>query len=309
MEIVVFGAGSLGSLVGGILAREHDVTLVGRDPHVAAVVADGLRVTGEIEATVEPRAVTDGTGLSADLALVTVKAADTRTAAETLATGRYDIVCSLSNGLTEETLQAVLGDRVLAGTATYGAELTEPGAVRCTGVGEIHVGEMAAKREEVATQSDESAASERAERVAAAFREAGLNCEADPEMPRRRWEKLAVNAGINAVTALARVRNGAVRDGPGGRVAARAARETARVARAEGVDLADDAAVQAVRAVADATAANRSSMLQDVEAGAATEVAAINGAVVERGETANVETPTNRTLWELLAAWETSERS
>jgi phenylalanyl-tRNA synthetase beta chain len=47
--VVVLGAGSLGSLVGGLLAREHDVTLVGRDPHVAAARTSGLRVTGAVE--------------------------------------------------------------------------------------------------------------------------------------------------------------------------------------------------------------------------------------------------------------------
>jgi 2-dehydropantoate 2-reductase len=297
MKIVVFGAGALGSLVGGVLAREHDVTLVGRDPHVEQVVADGLRVTGEIEASVEPHATTDGTDLDADLALVTVKAEDTATAAATLSTGNVDLVCSLSNGLTEETLRAELGDRVLAGTATYGAELPEPGVVRCTGIGEIHVGEI---------EGGESGdgGSSRAERVAAAFRAAGLDCTADPAMPRRRWRKLAVNAGINAVTALARVENGALADGPAAAVAERAARETARVARAEDVELSEEAAAEAVAEVVEATAANRSSMLQDVLAGERTEVDAINGAVVERGERVGVETPTNRTLAELLRVWE-----
>ncbi len=43
MDIVVVGAGSLGSLVGGLLAREHDVTLVGREPHVSQVTSVAFR--------------------------------------------------------------------------------------------------------------------------------------------------------------------------------------------------------------------------------------------------------------------------
>ncbi|MEZ3115584.1 ketopantoate reductase family protein [Halobaculum sp. MBLA0147] len=309
MEVVVFGAGSLGSLVGGVLAREHAVTLVGRDPHVAAVRESGLRVTGAVEATVAPAATTDGTGLDADLAVVTVKARDTPTAAAALASGSVETVWSLTNGLTEETLHGELGDRVLAGTATYGAELVEPGVVRCTGVGELHVGALpglgggASGDDGHDTRFDDDP-SARAERVAAACRAAGLRCTADADMARRRWEKLAVNVGINGVTALARVRNGAVRDDPASETAARAARETARVARAEGVSLSDEAAVTAVREVATATAENRSSTLQDVRAGRQTEADAILGAVVERGERAGVATPTTRTLWELLDAWE-----
>ena len=290
----MYGAGALGSLVGGLLAREHHVTLVARDPHARRVAGQGLRVVGELDAHTRPRATTDPTpaDLSADLALVTVKAYDAAAAGRALAAGDPDVVCSLSNGLTEETLAAELGDSVLAGAATYGAELVGPGEVRCTGVGRIHVGEL------------DGGASERSGRVAAALRESGLDCEADPEMPRRRWEKLAVNAGINATTALARVPNGAVVDGPGGAPARRAARETARVARAEGVDLTEDAATAAVETVASETARNRSSMLRDVEAGRRTELEAIHGAVVARGDEHGVATPTNRTLAALLRAWE-----
>lgn len=306
MEIVVFGAGALGSLVGGLLAQEHAVTLVGRDPHVTAVREQGLQVTGAVETTVHPRATTDGTRLDADLAVVTVKAGDTAAAGEQLATGNVESVWSLTNGLVEERLHDSLGDRVLAGTATYGAELSEPGVVRCTGVGELHVGELAWGGDDHA--GDNSEPSPRAQRIAAACRAAGLAATADPEMATRRWQKLAVNAGINAVTALARVENTALSE-PTPSVAARAARETARVARADGANLADETAVEAVEAVAAATADNQSSMLQDVRAGRPTEVDAINGAVVRRGETLGVDTPTNRTLAELLRLWAAANTS
>jgi 2-dehydropantoate 2-reductase len=306
MEIVVFGAGALGSLVGGVLARDHQVTLVARDPHARQIAGQGLHVVGELDAHTRPRATTDPTpeDLTCDLALVTVKAYDTEGAAEALATGDPEVVCALSNGLTEETLVERLGDRVLAGSATYGAELVGPGEVNCTGVGRIHVGELDPGGVE---GSDGAAASPRAERVAAAFRASGLDCMADPEMPRRRWEKLAVNAGINAVTALARVPNGALADGPGRAVAHRAARETARVARTEGIDLTDAEAAAAVDTVVGETAANRSSMRRDVEAGSRTEVDAINGAVVDRGAGGGVDTPTNRTMAELLRTWENEQ--
>ncbi|ERH12525.1 MAG: 2-dehydropantoate 2-reductase [halophilic archaeon J07HB67] len=303
MEIAVFGAGALGSLVGGLLTREHAVTLVGREPHVTAVREDGLQVTGAVETTVSPRATTAGTGLDVDLAVVTVKADDTTRAGEQLATGDVELVWSLTNGLVEERLSASLGDRVLAGTATYGAELPEPGVVRCTGVGELRVGELARDGGDTGHDTGDEP-SRRARRVAAACRAAGLSATADPQMARRRWRKLAVNAGINAVTALARAENAAVVTGPAATVAERAARETARVARAEGLSLADETAVAAVEEVASATADNRSSTLQDVLAGRPTEVDAINGAVVRRGEAAGVDTPTNRTLTELLRAWE-----
>ncbi|EMA42775.1 ketopantoate reductase family protein [Halococcus saccharolyticus] len=292
MEIVVFGAGSLGSLVGGLCAREHHVTLVGRDPHIQAVRDSGLHVGGAFDFTVRPAARTDPPP-SADLALVTVKAFDTDDAARALVDCDLDAVCSLQNGLGNEERLATRLDGVLAGTCTYGARLVEPGRVECTGIGEIALG---------APDGGRSAC---AERVGRALRRAGVETTVADDMPRRLWKKLAVNAGINPTTALARVENGALADEPLHGIAGDAARETARVAREQGVDLGDDEAVAALDAVVEATAANTSSMLQDVRAGRRTEIDAINGAVVDR---ADAPVPVNRTLAGLVRAWEAGDQ-
>lgn len=295
MEIVVFGAGSLGSLVGGLLAREHVVTLVGRDPHVAAVREQGLRVGGQFDFEVHPAATTDGTGLAADLAIVTVKAFDTEEAARDLATGAFDATLSLQNGMgNEEILADHLDCPVLAGTVTYGAVLPDPGFVECTGEGEVVLGPR------------EGGTSEAADRAGRAFDTAEIETTVADDMPRRLWEKLAVNAGINATTALTRVENGALLDGPAREVAADAARETARVARSEDIELSDDEAVRAVERVAEATAANTSSMQHDVLADRRTEIEAINGYVLARAQETDIAVPVNRTLTNLLRAWETS---
>ena len=130
MDVLVFGAGSLGSLVGGLLSEAHDVTLVGRDPHVEAVRTDGLRITGVETTTARPAATTDGTDASADLGVVTVKAYDTEAAARTLATGDPGVVCSLQNGMgNEAALASHLDGPVVAGTTTLGARLAGPGRV------------------------------------------------------------------------------------------------------------------------------------------------------------------------------------
>ncbi|EMA65110.1 2-dehydropantoate 2-reductase [Halorubrum aidingense JCM 13560] len=292
MEILVYGAGALGSLVGGLLARAHDVTLVGRDPHMRAIREDGLRIDGEVDAHVRPRALTDGAHRSAALALVTTKAYDTDAAATALATGEYEAVCSLQNGLTEERLVAALDPVVLAGTASYGARFAEPGRVTCTGVGEVVVGALAGGPDPLAG------------RVGAAFDAAGIETTVAEDMPRRRYEKLAVNAGINGPSALARVSNGATVTGPAGAVAREAAREVARVARAEGVDIDGDTAVAALERVAADTAPNRSSMCEDVAAGRRTEVEAIYGAALDRADRADVAAPTCRTIASLIRAWE-----
>lgn len=292
MEILVYGAGALGSLVGGLLARTHTVTLVGRDPHMRRIREDGLRIDGAVDVRVRPQALTDGTHRSADLALVTTKAYDTDAAARALATGEYNAVCSLQNGFTEERLVAALDAAVLAGTASYGAQFAEPGRVTCTGVGEIVVGALSGGPDPFA------------DRAGAAFDAAEIETTVAVDMPRRRYQKLAVNAGINGPSALARLSNGAMLDSPANEVARAAACETARVARADGVDLPDEAAADAIERVATDTAANYSSMHEDVAAGQRTEVDAIYGAVIDRAAQFDVAVPTCRTLSSLLRAWE-----
>ena len=294
MRVVVVGAGSLGSLVGGLLAREHAVVLVGREPHVAAVRERGLRLRGLVEADVHPDAST-AVPDAADLAVVTTKAHDTPSAADDLAACDLGAVLSLSNGLGNE---AALADRleapVLAGTTTYGAVLREPGVVECTGVGSVTLGPLPG-----VTGGDDPGAL--AADVADAFVAAGMETVVEADMRRPLWEKLAVNAGVNPVTALAGVPNGALLDGPAADLAREAAREAAATARDTGVDLADDEAVAALEAVVEATAANVSSMRQDVEAGRRTEVDALNGAVVDR---ASGPVPANAALAALVRAWE-----
>ncbi|MEF8774796.1 MAG: ketopantoate reductase family protein [Halobacteriales archaeon] len=293
MRIVVFGAGSLGSLVGGLLSTVADVTLVGRAPHVEAVREHGLRITGAVDRTVHPDARTTLPG-SADLAIVTVKSYDTDGAASQLADRDLDAVLSLQNGLgNEDVLADHLPCEVLAGTCTYGARFRDPGHVECTGLGTVELGPR------------EGGESARADRVGELFDDAGFETTVATDMPRRLWRKLAVNAGINPTTALARVPNGELVDGPAGETARLAAREVGRVATDNGVELAPDDAVRAMVDVAARTAANRSSMLQDVEANRRTEIDAISGAVVDR---AVEPAPVNRVLTSLVRAWE-RERS
>jgi 2-dehydropantoate 2-reductase len=294
MKVVVFGAGSLGSLIGGLLARVHDVTLVGREPHVRAIEADGLRISGAVAETPRPSAATD-VPATADLALVTVKAYDTPAAVGGLSACDAAAVLSLQNGLgNEERLATGLDSPVLAGTCTYGARLVEPGHVECTGVGDVVLGPYEGGQSAVADE------------VGRGFDDAGIETTVAEDVPRRLWEKLAVNAAINPVTALTGAPNGALATGPAAALARRAARETAAVARANGVDLADAAAVAATERVVADTAANRSSMLQDVEAGRRTEIDAINGAVLDRSSAREdpIDAPVNETLAALIRAWE-----
>jgi len=301
MNIVVFGAGSLGSLIGGLLARVHDVTLVGRDPHVERVRESGLEVGSEFDFTTHPDARTDASSLpsNADLGIVVVKTFDTESAARALS-GRVDVALSLQNGMGNEAILEGEIDRVLAGTCTYGAVLRDPGRVECTGRGEVVLGSLAESGSRK-SECTNGVGRDGAERVGKAFRDAGIEVTVADDMRERLWEKLAVNAGINPVTALARVPNGALLGGESHSLAVGATRETARVAREQGIDLSDERALAALEDVVEKTAANESSMLQDVQAKRRTEIDAISGYVADR---ATDPVPVTETLRDLVRTWE-----
>jgi 2-dehydropantoate 2-reductase len=121
------------------------------------------------------------------------------------------------------------------------------------------------------------------------------------------WGKLAINAGINPLTALLRVPNGALLESTWARgIMGQAAHEVAAVAAARGIILPFEDAAARAEEVARQTAANRSSMLQDVLRSVPTEIEAICGAVIRAGEAARIETPANRMLYNLIKAVEES---
>ena len=290
MDILVFGAGALGSLLGGRLASAHDVTLVGRNPHMQAITEDGLNIVGDQPLRVTPTATTDSEDHQADLAIVAVKAFDTEMAANQLATGAVDIVWSVQNGLgNERTLAEVLpAATVLGGTCTYGATRGAPGTVRAAGDGQLVVG------------CSDGGTSPAVGRVVTACETAGLSVTGTDAFPRHRWEKLAVNVGINPLTAICDVPNGAIKASPLRAVAARAARETARVAQACDVSLGGKRAEMALFETVETTADNVSSMCQDRRAGRRLEREAITGAVCRRAAAHDVAVPTVQTLDALL---------
>jgi 2-dehydropantoate 2-reductase len=130
---------------------------------------------------------------------------------------------------------------------------------------------------------------------------AGIETELSESIERLLWEKLLVNCAINPLTALFDRPNGALLEDIQLREIAReVVRETLRVARAHGVVLSDEEAIERVETVASKTARNISSMLQDVRHGRPTEIDYINGAVVREGQRLGIPTPLNLLLTKLL---------
>jgi 2-dehydropantoate 2-reductase len=300
-RIGVVGPGALGCLFAGLLALAgHDVRLLGRRADQAATIdRDGVVVERDgVERHASVRAATDPAALGpVDLAIVLVKATDTAGAAPALPVLLADDApaLSLQNGLGNvEALTAVLGpERVLGGVSSQGATLCGVGRVRHAGFGPTSLAEAAGGR------------SERAETIAAMLDRAGIPARAYADAAPLIWGKLIANAAINPLGALMSCPNGETVERPSAReLFYGLAREAGAVARALGVELPFDDPAGHAASVAEVTARNRNSMLQDIESGRRTEIDAINGAVVRLGAQHNVPTPLNATVALLIRALE-----
>jgi 2-dehydropantoate 2-reductase len=138
---------------------------------------------------------------------------------------------------------------------------------------------------------------------------AGVPAETTRDVAPLIWAKLATNCSINPLAALTGLTNGGLLRSPRLRMLmAKAADEVKAVAQANGIRLADDLRDQ-VLAVAEATADNRASMLQDLDRGVPTEIEFLNGAVVREARRLKVNTPVNDWLWRSVRAREATRLS
>lgn len=302
MKIAIIGPGAMGCLFSHYLFRAgHELMLLDYRPERARSIAEqGVRVeeAGELLTTRVPVTADPGAVGGAELCIVAVKAYATRDALlrSRPLIGPETLVLSLQNGLgnVEAIAGVVPAGQVLGGTTAQGANVVGPGQIRHAGTGETVIGEL-------------KGPGSRAAMLAALFQEAGLEARTTDDLTGLIWSKVIINIGINALTALTRLQNGKLLDYPGTRaVMAAAVKEAAAVAGALDIRLLYPNPAERVEAVARATAANVSSMLQDVRARRRTEVDQIQGAVVEAGREKGVPAPVNETLWRLVKTLEAS---
>jgi 2-dehydropantoate 2-reductase len=301
MRFVVVGPGALGSLFGASLAkRGHDVRLLGRlTPHLEALRDQGLRLESRdgtveqltVSATHDPAVVKD-----ADAVIVLVKSVDTVPAMAAIRPYVFgdQVVLTLQNGLGNvEKIRSVLGQgpHILLGVTSQAATRLGPGRVKHAGDGPTLVGFRDEREAEAAAP------------LTRAFTDAGLAATMVPDIDRWVWQKLAINAAINGLTALGNFSNGVIATTPDLLDAAEIiAEEVASVAREVGIEL--GGMRRAIVETAKATQGNRSSMLQDLDAGRPTEVAAIHEAVLAASEVAGIATPATRVIAALIRARE-----
>jgi 2-dehydropantoate 2-reductase len=292
-ELTIVGTGAMACLFGARLARHAEVTLLGTwEQAIDAINESGIllqengtELRAEVKATSNPD---DCAG--SKHALVMVKSWQTVRAANQLVQclSANGLALTLQNGLGNvEILRQRLGEeRVALGVTTTGGTLLGPGQVRMGGSGPTHL-------------ADHPRLGELFELLS----KGGFEVVTAENLDGLVWGKLAVNAGINPLTALLEVPNGELLASVHSeQLMLAAAEETAEVARHIGIELPYADAGEMVRDVAERTASNRSSMLQDILRGAPTEIDAISGAVAERASEAGVSAPINWALWHLVRA-------
>jgi 2-dehydropantoate 2-reductase len=301
LQILIVGTGALATLFAWRLRRAgHEPVMLGTwQPGIAALRDTGVRL-------VDGRASEQALRLwvlehpdevrGVQQAIVLVKSWQTERAAGQLkqCLAPDGLAVTLQNGLGNyEILEEALGrERVALGSTTTGATLLGPGLVKAAGEGTVSI-----------------QTHPRLGPLEAALRSSGFHVEVVQNAKSLVWSKLVINSAINPLTALLRVPNGELLKRPAARSLMRSlAEETAAVARAEHVDLHIDDPAGFAEDVARKTAANYSSMLQDIRRGAPTEIGAICGAITRAGQRAGIPTPVNEVCWRLVQALaETSE--
>ncbi len=302
MNIVIAGPGAIGCLFASLLrATGRTITLLDKDPDRARILErNGIRVetSGDsrqtpIRATVDPRCIS-----GADLVLICVKAHATSSLLERIAPRIPPAipVVSLQNGIDPiETLAQFVGTtRSVCAVTAHGATLLNTGHL-------VHAGTGITR---VAPFSPEFPSAARV--LTHLLKRSGLETVFVADRQRVLWSKLVINAGINPVTALAGVCNGVLLERQDLFQRARqAAQEGQQVAAAMGITLDFANTERELRQICTLTSGNISSMLQDLQRGKATEVDAINGAIVRAGQRLRVPVPVNR---ELLAGIRRAEQ-
>ena len=308
MRIAVIGAGGVGGVFGGLLARAgNEVSFVARGEHLQAIRAGGLRVHGPWGAfAVRCPAAAAPEDLSSsgpfDVVLVALKAWQVREMAPRLRplVGPRTVVVPLQNGVdAASTLVDALGAGSVAGGLCHVIAWREgPGEVRTTGTPlQITVGEIG------------GGGSPRLEELAGAIRASGAGAVVADDVLAATWEKLLFIDPFSSVGAASRAPLGVMRAEPRTRaLLVAAAEEVAAVPRARGVRLPPDAVMRTVARYDELPPSTTASMQRDVAAGRPSELLEQTGAVVRLGEEAGVPVPVHCYLFATLLPQERAAR-
>ena len=301
LRICIIGCGAIGGIYAAHLAQLPDVEVWAYDAaaeHVAAINANGLRITGHTELTARVNARVDAHEIPpCELGIIATKGTATRVAIAAIAASFSDgAVCSVQNGIGNEEVIAWSVPRVMRGVTLPAGRLEGPGVIHMDAPGPTWIGPF----------EGQSARPDEITQLAALLNAAGMETRALDDVRGAQWTKLLFNASTNPLCALTGLTHGELCEHrPTRQLAGALIDEGRAVAGALGIVLDDDPA----RLIDEAARINhdhRPSMLQDVSARRATEIRTLNGGIVAAGETVGVPTPLHAAIVELISGLEQS---
>lgn len=319
MRVVILGAGGVGSVIAGYLARAgEEVIMIARPGHAAAVQTGGLQIRGVDNFHVHVPALADAKSLhDADMLIVAVKTKDMERALAGVAHLKIGGVASIQNGVVKnEQLARVFGlDKVVGSTTMIGATLIRDGAVEYTLDGITFFGEL------------DKRPSSRVTQIVEAFVRSGLKAAATDDIVSVEWTKQAFQNPFAPLSAITRLPVHEVWSSPQlATLALHMFREVVAVAKALGVSLSEHPAwslfnmrtmrdapfEEAVRNLVEVgqqvAASGRThiipSMLQDVLAGKHTEIEETVGHVFHEGQRLGIPVPYTEVVYRTVKAIE-----
>lgn len=301
VNIAVIGAGALGCLFGGRLAKcGHNVHLLHyRQPYVDQLNEEGLTIESENGETTDiaVTATTDASEVGpVDLAIVFVKSYQTQAALaeHSACIGPETNLLSLQNGLRhyDRLLDVVRENHAFAGVTYQGAVAEKPGYIRVTSTGASTFG-----------GTDDTAA----HRIGDALLEAGFPVELVADPRPHIWAKQLMSLPIKPLAALTHLSNGKLITTPETReLMEQIVTEAKAVAESRGIDIPMDDPMAEVVATCEGSHSHYSSMLQDVRAERKTEIDDVNGAIVDIAHEEGINVPVNELATNLVRALEKS---
>ena len=302
MRIGVMGAGAIGGyLAARLAAAGHELALIARGPHLAALRERGLRLRSELgdvhawpaAATDDPREVGP-----VDLLLFTVKLYDAESAiaAALPMVAPTTGVVTFQNGVEATDLlgRAFGPERTIGGTAHIPAQIVAPGEIgHLARLARFVIGAMSGPPDERVAEFGDALVA------------AGVDASITDRIERAIWEKFVLLAAFSGVSAVTRASFATIRGHDATRAMLVAAvLEAVTVAMAKGVDLPPDCAERTIRfLLEEAPPEAKASQTHDLEAGRRLELPWLSGAVVRLGRELGLPTPTHQFLCAALAPY------
>lgn len=298
MKIAIMGTGAMGSVYAGLLgdAGNEVWAIDAWQEHVDAINEHGLRLegaSGDRTVAISATSVPADAGVC-DLVIVATKAMDVEAAATAAGplVGEGTTVLSIQNGLGgPDTAARVLGeDAVVVGVVGgFGASILGPGHARHEGMELVRLGERSGP------------VSERVERVAEVWRDAGFRVQTYDDVAKLVWEKLVCNVAYSGTCTILELTIGEVLALESGRdLATSCAAEAHEIGVANGVEFGFDDARQYVVEFGEKIPDARPSMLLDYLAGRRGEIDVINGSIPRVAASLGLEAPVNATVSALV---------